>query len=198
MLKFNLSKKYSKTIPIIALSAFVLVIVAFISTNAFKSFAAPYTNITTQVTIGNTAPTIGTGPAESPATSATSPAAIGATITFSGTATDVNAESYYLIFCRTNSVTPGSGGSAPTCAASQTLCTSTLTASATGTSCTYTTLAGDSWLNAWYAFACDNFVSCNLSGGRVVSVDFNLNLGSSGSNEIGSTGYFQGVVAPRE
>lgn len=49
-----------------------------------------------------------------------------------------------------------------------------------------------------YAFACDNFVSCNLSGGRVVSVDFNLNLGSSGSNEIGSTGYFQGVVAPRE
>lgn len=156
MLKFNLSKKYSKTIPIIVLSAFVLVIVAFISTNAFKSFAAPYTNITTQVTIGNTAPTIGTGPAESPATSATSPAAIGATITFSGTATDVNAESYYLIFCRTNSVTPGVGGSAPTCAASQTLCTSTLTASATGTSCTYTTVVGDSWLNAWYAFACDN------------------------------------------
>ena len=157
MTKFTLSKKYGKVaifllLPIILLSLFTFV---FNKVNK-RASAAPYTEISTRVTIGNSAPAFTAGPTESPATSATSPASIGATITFSGTATDSNGESYYLLICRTNSATPGSGGSAPTCAASQTLCTSTVTASGTGTSCTYTTVEGDSWSNAWYAFVCDN------------------------------------------
>ena len=157
MTKFTLSKKYGKVaifllLPIILLSLFTFV---FNKVNK-RASAAPYTEISTRVTIGNSAPAFTAGPTESPATSATSPASIGATITFSGTATDSNGESYYLLICRTNSATPSTDGSAPTCATSQGICTSTVTTSGTGTSCTYTTVSGDSWSNAWYAFVCDN------------------------------------------
>ncbi|HPQ79626.1 MAG TPA: hypothetical protein PLG47_04190, partial [Candidatus Dojkabacteria bacterium] len=157
MTKFTLSKKYGKVaifllLPIILLSLFTFV---FNKVNK-RASAAPYTEISTRVTIGNSAPAFTAGPTESPATSATSPASIGATITFSGTATDSNGESYYLLICRTNSATPSIDGSAPTCATSQGICTSTVTTSGTGTSCTYTTVSGDSWSNAWYAFVCDN------------------------------------------
>lgn len=157
MTKFNLSKKYGKIALFLLVPLLILGLFSFISNKVNKgASAAPYTEISTRVTIGNSSPTFSAGPAESPATSTTAPAAIGAVITYSATATDSNAESYYLLICRTNSATPGSGGSAPTCAASQTLCTSTVTASGTGTSCTYTTVVGDAWSNAWYAFVCDN------------------------------------------
>lgn len=49
-----------------------------------------------------------------------------------------------------------------------------------------------------YAFNCDNFVSCIMSNDQVVSVGFSLALGVSGNEAVGSTGYFQSVVAPRE
>lgn len=158
MTKFNLSKKYSKVVLFLLLPLLILGLFAFISNKINKgASAAPYTEISTRVTIGNSSPTFSAGPAESPATSTTVPAAIGAVITYSATATDSNAESYYLLICRTDSATSGSGGSAPTCAASQTLCTSTITASGTQASCTYTTdMEDDAWSNAWYAFVCDN------------------------------------------
>lgn len=157
MLKFNLSKKYSKTIPIIVLSAFVLVIVAFISTNAFKSFAAPYTDIPTRVTIGNTSPTFSSFPVEETPSTSTAPTAIGGTVKFNATATDVNGESYYLIVCSTDSVTPGVGGAAPTCGGTEYCKNGTSpVASGVATTCSYTALATDAWSNAWYAFVCDN------------------------------------------
>ncbi len=157
MTKFTLSKKYSKVAIFLLLPIILLSLFTFVSNKVNKrASAAPYTEISTRVTIGNSAPAFTAGPTESPATSATSPASIGATITFSGTATDSNGESYYLLICRTNSATPSTDGSAPTCATSQGICTSTVTTSGTGTSCTYTTVSGDSWSNAWYAFVCDN------------------------------------------
>ena len=158
MTKFNLSKKYGKIALFLLVPLLILGLFSFISNKVNKgASAAPYTEISTRVTIGNSSPTFSAGPAESPATSTTVPAAIGAVITYSATATDSNAESYYLLICRTDSATSGSGGSAPTCAASQTLCTSTITASGTQASCTYTTdMEDDAWSNAWYAFVCDN------------------------------------------
>jgi len=48
------------------------------------------------------------------------------------------------------------------------------------------------------ASSCENFVTCNLSGGsEVMSVGFSLSLGISGSSDFGPW-MFQSIVAPRE
>lgn len=102
----------------------------------------------------NIAPTFTTNPAEATASTSAVPTSIGSSITFNATATDANA-SYYLIICSTNSVTPGSGGAAPSCGGTK-YCNSTATASGTQASCSYTTISGNAWSNAWYGFVCDN------------------------------------------
>ena len=118
----------------------------------------------TSVTVGNSAPSFTVAPAESPASYATVPTAIGNNITFSATATDNNYENYYLILCSTNVVSATNGG-APTCGGTQ-YCVSASTASGTSTSCSYTTTAANPWQNAWFAFVCDNnatSASCSSS-----------------------------------
>lgn len=67
-------------------------------------------------------------------------------------------------------------------------------ASAVGTSTSYFYLSGSVW-----AINCQNFVSCNLTGGSDVNfVDFKLNLQVGGTGTLGTTGVFYGTVAPRE
>ncbi len=143
-----------------------LVIVAIaISFFLVKSFKARAQNnpdvetVTTTVTVGNSAPSFTTHPYEDPASTTTAPTSAGSNVTFRATATDSNAESYYLLVCSTGSATATNGG-APTCAAgATTYCTSALTASGSATSCSYTTKTTtplDSFSNPWYAFVCDN------------------------------------------
>lgn len=137
----------------------MLIITLFVSISKklYKDIsAATYTNITSQVTIGNTAPSFTSGPAEATASTSTAPTSIGGTVQFNATATDPNSEGYYLIICSTNSVTAGSGGASPTCGA-RTYCKNTSAiSSGTATSCSYTAVDTDPWSNAWYAFVCDN------------------------------------------
>lgn len=102
----------------------------------------------------NTAPTITQTPYELTASTATAPTNQGSAVTFRTTATDT-ADSYYLVICSTNSVTAGSGGGVPTCGGTR-YCVSTATASGVQASCSYTTVSGNAWSNAWYAFVCDN------------------------------------------
>lgn len=123
--------------------------------------------VTTSVTVGNSPPVITAGPAESTASDGTTPTNEGANVTFQATATDSNAEDYYLAICKTDSITPGAAGAAPTCAASSTWCVSTATDSGVQASCSYTTVNGDAESNVWYAFVCDNnstASSCSLTG----------------------------------
>lgn len=110
-------------------------------------------SVTTTVTVGNSGPSFTVAPAESPASDATTPTNAGSNVTFQATAADSNNESYYLILCKTNSVTATNGG-APTCGGGA-WCTSTLTSSGAQSTCSYTTLTGDAESNAWFAFACD-------------------------------------------
>jgi len=124
-------------------------------------------SITTSVTVGNSAPTITAGPAESAESSSTSPTNVGASVTFQATATDSNAENYYLIVCSSDSVTPHNGA-APTCGATQ-WCVSTSTTSGSQASCSRTALIGDAESNAWYAFVCDGNASaanCTATGNQ--------------------------------
>lgn len=130
-----------------------------------KSFTVIADTVTTAVTVGNSAPVLTAGPVENPASSTTAPTNVGANTTWQATATDYNAESYYLIICSTNSATATNGG-APTCGAT-TWCTSTATTSGSQASCNRTALVGDAVSNAWYAFVCDGnstSAACNTPG----------------------------------
>lgn len=147
----------------ISLGLFVFLVVLLLS---FKILVHAET-VTTSVTVGNSAPTITAGPAESTASDGTTPTNEGSNIVFQATATDSNAEDYYLAICKTDAITAGVGGAAPTCAASSTWCVSTATDSGVQASCTYTTQGTDAESNVWYAFVCDNnssSASCSLTG----------------------------------
>ena len=116
----------------------------------FKTNAA---SVATSVTVGNGAPSFTVAPAESPASYTTTPTNVGANTTWIATATEPNAENYYLIVCSTNSVSATDGG-APTCGATQ-WCVSSATTSGSQATCNRIALVGDAESNAWYAFVCD-------------------------------------------
>lgn len=119
-------------------------------------------SVATSVTVGNSAPAFSVGPIETVSSTATAPTNVGTVITFQATATDSNNEGYYLAICKTNAITPGSSGSAPTCTGGS-WCIDTVTASGVQSSCDYTTLVGDAQVNSWYAFVCDNASSSSCS-----------------------------------
>lgn len=131
----------------------ILTVLVLFSTLAAATKSVWADSVTTTVTVGNSGPSFTDGPAESPASDATTPTNAGSNVTFQATASDSNNESYYLIICKTNSVTPVNGD-APTCGGGA-WCTSTLTDSGDQATCSYTTLTGDAESNAWFAFACD-------------------------------------------
>ena len=132
---------------------FVLVFIS-ICFFVFNRFQVSADSVTTSVTIGNNAPTFTTGPIEDPAITSAAPANIGNLINFKATGTDGNGEDYYLIVCSTNSVT-AVNGNVPVCNGGTTYCTSTITASGSQASCSYTTLLANPFNNPWYAFVCD-------------------------------------------
>jgi hypothetical protein len=80
-------------------------------------------------------------------------------IAYAATATDPDGDQYKMTVCRTNAITNGYPG---TCAASQTLCTSSATNSASEASCSYATDSNDVGTLTAYAFFCDTGTStCN-------------------------------------
>jgi len=157
LIHVNPNSKQIKYALLLIIPFLVLSCLVFLSNKLNKDISAStYTDITTQITVGNSAPSFTSGPAENTASTSTAPTSIGATVQFNATATDANGESYYLIVCSTNSVTAGSGGSYPSCGGTLYCRNTTAVSSGSSTSCSYTTIAGNAWSNAWYAFVCDN------------------------------------------
>jgi hypothetical protein len=156
--------------------------------------------VTTSVTVGNSAPAFTAGPAESTASDGTTPTNEGSNVTFQATATDSNAEDYYLAICKTDSVTAGVAGAAPTCAGGN-WCITTATDSGVQASCSYTTVDGDAQSNDWYAFVCDNnssSASCSTpgnigSGGTGSPFKVNHDPGFSAITDDGGTGANSGA-----
>lgn len=131
--------------------------------------------VITIVTAGNSSPVITSEPGTSIPSDGTNPINVGNNLTFRATATDISAEDYYLIICKTDSVIPGVGGAPPTCS-SGSWCVSSVTDSGVQASCTYSTQDSDPESSVWYAFVCDNnlsFASCSSPG--------NTGSGSTGS-----------------
>ncbi len=147
-------------------SIITILLIVFFVVKTFKAKAQnnpDFEEIATSVTVGNSAPTFTGSVYEDPASTATNPTAIGAIITFRATATDANGENYYLIVCSSNSVTPGTGGGAPTCGDTKYCGTTSPTTSGSASSCSYTTKSTDAWSNPWYAFACDTNATSTCS-----------------------------------
>lgn len=119
----------------------------------------------TTVTVQNAAPTFTGFPAESPASTSTSPVNVGYNLTFVATANDIETNDFYLLVCATDSASPGAGGAAPSCGGTQ-FCVSGATASDDQASCTYAVVDPAAETDDWYAFVCDNHgteADCSLS-----------------------------------
>jgi hypothetical protein len=130
-------------------------------------------DVTTSVTVGNSAPSFTVAPAENPASDNTTPTDVGSNVTFQATGTDNNSEDYYLAICQTDAITPGAAGAAPTCDGGS-FCISSATASTVQSTCNYAAQSGDSENEAWFAFVCDDNTSSACS-------DSSQGSGSSGS-----------------
>jgi hypothetical protein len=113
----------------------------------------------------NTPPTFTVGPDDDP-----DPVPQGNDVTFFGTATDDESDSWYLVVCKTDSVT---AGTPPTCDTGQTYCISSSTvASGLENTCTWTSTGEGQ--QTYYAFACDDDSTygpqCSSSSSSTVTV----------------------------
>ncbi len=156
----------------------LMVLIISLSYISFKIFSqeAQADPSSTSVTIDNEGPSFTVDPAESVASTSTNPTNVGSNVTFQATATDPNSDDWVLLVCN-NGSTPVYTGSTPECngGSGNRWCRSgSSVASGNQNTCDYTTQAGDSESNAWYAFACDD-----VTGGSCSSAD--QGTGDSGS-----------------
>jgi len=107
----------------------------------------------------NQAPSFTAGPSDG-SSSGTTPTNVGSNVSFTATATDTQSNSWQLVICKTNSVTPSS--TSPSCPGGLWCVDGTWRGSGVQSSCNYTAQAGDAESNVWYAFACDNNSSSPL------------------------------------
>ncbi|MDD5164296.1 MAG: hypothetical protein PHF10_03260 [Patescibacteria group bacterium] len=147
-----MAKIIKKSFPWFLILSLIVAVVFSFNLN-FKNSEVKADSADTSVTVGNTAPSLGT-PAENPASYGTTPTNIGANVTFESTSTDPNSDNWYLAVCKTNVINPGTGGGAPTCDTSSTWCVSTTTVSGAKATCV-AEASGVAESNVWYAFACD-------------------------------------------
>lgn len=138
-------------------------------------FAAPAT-ITTQVEVGNSAPSFSLLPVEgSGGSTATSPYEADVVYQMIATGTDVNADGYYLIICSNGGTAVPDNNAAPYCTSGE-ICLSDLTTSGDEASCAFSSGAVDQVIN-WTAYVCD------------YSSQSMCSAGSSGSGDTGSPIY---------
>jgi hypothetical protein len=179
MSKF-LKKKIKHTLPIVVIFCLLNVIVLGLSFNLNLNFVKPAQNgfvnmaasaeaatATTSVIVKNSPPHFTAGPAENPISSSTSPINVGASIGFTGTGTDDEGDSYWMIVCTTTKATTTVDGTPPSCVGGTPLCLSSKASTTVGVSCTYNNVKNPgSEMQVWRAFVCDGHwgdQQCSLS-----------------------------------
>jgi hypothetical protein len=137
--------------------AIILVGVTFVLPGDNVPGSAQAGTATTSVTVLNTPPNWATGgdAEEAAESSAANPTNVGVAVGWTGTATDPNAESYFLVICKDSTAPTPHAGSAPTCNGTGQWAVSALTSSDTAATASYTAIAGNPETNDWYAFICD-------------------------------------------
>ncbi len=153
-----------------SLVACLVLVCIFTIFNVNVPQAVAANNVTTSVTVLNTAPSWTVDAQESTESSQTIPTNAGTTLSFTGTGTDSSGDNYYLLICKTGSAPTANNGAAPTCnggAANQwAISPSTVSGvQATASTSTINTFPFDQESNAWFAWICDNnptFARCNV------------------------------------
>jgi len=143
------------------LSLFFILFLVVILNLVFYALKVKADNASTTAAVANKAPTFTAGPAENPASTASSPTLVGNNVTFQATATDKNGDQYYLAICKGQGITAGSNGP-PTCTSGQ-WCISSATNSGSQASCSYQVQQTDASSNDWYAYVCDKNTSGQCS-----------------------------------
>lgn len=135
----------------------LLSFVLFFDTNVPRASAD---DVTTSVTVLNTAPTWTIDAEESPESSATTPTNSGSAVTWVATATDSSSDNYYLLICKTNAAPTANMGAAPSCGGGignrWAVSASTVSGEqATAATTTIETFPFQNESNDWYAWVCD-------------------------------------------
>ncbi len=128
-------------------------------------------DVSTSVTVLNTAPSWTIDAEESTESSTSTPTNAGSVLSFVGTGTDSSGDSYYLLICKTGSAPTPVNSAPPTCnggGANQWAVSSLTASAAQATAATTTTNVApfDNESNAWFAWICDNnatLARCNVA-----------------------------------
>ncbi len=163
------------------LVAAAILVANFFLTNSLHTarFAAAQSTATTTVLVLNTPPNWTVDAQEASESSTSTPTNVGSAVSWVGTASDPNSDSYYLLICKTSSTpTGGAGGAAPTCGggAGNQWTVSAKTTSTVQATASYTALQSDPQINPWFAWICD----ANAGGGQC-NATFKQGTGSTAS-----------------
>lgn len=128
-------------------------------------------DVTTSVTVLNTAPTWTVDVQEYGGSSTTTPTNSGGVVSWIATATDSSGDNYYLLICKTSGAPTANISAAPTCnggVANQWAVSASTASGAVATAATTTkeTFPFQSELNDWYGWICDGnnpLPRCNLT-----------------------------------
>ena len=126
----------------------------------FQAPKASADDVTTSVTVLNTPPNWTIYPHEDPVSSTSTPTNVGSAVTWKATGTDSNAESYFLLICKTNASSTAFSNAPPQCAGGGAnmwarSATTTSGSEATAATTTVENFVFANELNTWYGFVCD-------------------------------------------
>lgn len=131
-------------------------------------------DVTTSITVLNTAPTWTVNAEESAESSTTTPTNSGQTVTWDATATDSSGDQYYLIICKTEDTPTANASAPPSCGGGIANRWAISAATNSGTEATAATTTKETFpfqneKNDWYAWICDANAAlpkCNTIVGR--------------------------------
>lgn len=169
----NIFKK-SKNVLLTALSigAVFLLMMLFDVQNTGNTHSVQATSTaTTTVTVLNTPPVWTVTAREWYASATTTPTNVGTSTWWTAIGTDSNAESYYLLICKSSSTPIAVAGGAPRCGGGGTDQWAVSAATASGASSTVATTTQDAWAtkNNWFGYICDG----NAGSPRCNDAQFN-------------------------
>jgi hypothetical protein len=141
-------------------------------------FAMAQSTATTTVTVLNTPPNWTVNATEAPQSSTSSPTNAGSPVSWQAIGTDPNSDNYYLLICKTSGLPTANNSAPPVCngGAGNQWAVSASTVSGASSTATYTTLAGDAQINAWFGWICDG-----NAGGAQCNAVYQQGSGNAGS-----------------
>lgn len=158
--KQALSREKAKAVFITIISflgVFVLATLFEVQSGASLHSVQATSTATTTVTVLNTAPSWTVTAREYYPSATTTPTNSASTTVWTATASDSNAENYYLLICKASSTPTPTPSGAPVCGGGSTNQWAVSASTLSGSPATVSTTTSESWAqsNDWYGYVCD-------------------------------------------